>query len=106
LGKVTKSFTVLARQVECPVILVSQVNRGVETSSEKRPTLASLRDSGEIEQDADIVMMLYREWMYNKNADPHLAELIIAKQRDGPTGTVKLYWNDTAVRFDNLSTQY
>jgi replicative DNA helicase len=106
LGKVTKSFTVLARQIECPVILVSQVNRGVETSSEKRPTLASLRDSGEIEQDADIVMMLYREWMYNKNADPHLAELIIAKQRDGPTGTVKLYWNDTAVRFDNLSTQY
>jgi replicative DNA helicase len=63
-------------------------------------------NSGEIEQDADIVMMLYREWMYNKNADPHLAELIIAKQRDGPTGTVKLYWHDTAVRFDNLSTQY
>jgi len=106
LGKVTKTFASLARQLDCPVILVSQLSRKVEDRSEKIPTMADLRDSGEIEADADVIMLLYRKHQYDKEADPNEAQVIIAKQRDGPTDIVPLHWDSTRLRFSCYDTRY
>jgi replicative DNA helicase len=106
LGAVTKRFASLARQLDCPVVLVSQLSRKTESRSESRPAMADLRDSGEIEQDADVIMLLYREHYYNKSADPNKAEVIIAKQRNGPTDTVPLHWDATRLRFSTYENRY
>lgn len=106
LGKVTKNFATLSRQLDCPVILVSQLNRQSENRSGSRPTMADLRDSGEIENDADVIMLLYREHYHNKEADPHKTELIVAKQRNGATDTVPLHWDSNHLRFSCVEVRY
>ena len=89
-----------------PVILISQLSRGTESRSDKRPMLSDLRDSGSIEQDADIVLFMYRESYYNKNTEPHLCECIVAKNRQGSTGTVQLQWEGQFTKFSTLERRY
>ena len=104
LGRITRACKKIARSLNTPVILLSQLNRAVESKAEKRPSLSDLRGSGSIEQDADLVVMLYREEYYNPDTtDRGIAEIIIAKQRNGPTGTIKLLFEPQFTRFRNLA---
>ena len=103
VAAMTRGFKQLAKELDVPVVVLSQLNRDLERRGEKRPTLADLRDSGAIEQDADLVLFLYRDEVYNPNTqDVGIAEVQIAKQRNGPTGTVRLRWSKEMTRFDNL----
>ena len=88
-------------ELEVPVIALAQLNRGVELREDKRPRLADLRESGAIEQDADIVMFLHRPDAYNPEDRPGLAEIVVAKHRSGPTGIVNLQWRRESMRFDD-----
>lgn len=91
IASITKELKQLARQYEVPIILLSQLSRGVEQRMDKRPKMSDLRDSGSIEQDADLIMLLYRDEYYNKeNSDNKIIEIDIAKHRNGPVGTIKL----------------
>lgn len=91
LSEICRTLKVTAKDLQVPIIALAQLNRGVETRNDKRPMLADLRDSGSLEQEADMVAFLYREGYYNKETpDPELTEFIIAKHRNGPTGTVRL----------------
>ena len=98
----------LARELDIPVVCMSQLNRASETRENHRPQLNDLRESGDLEQDADVVILLHREDVYRKQADPkyqatNVAELIIAKQRNGPTGTVRLMWHGETMTFKSYS---
>lgn len=104
LSRITRSLKTLARELKAPVIALSQLSRGVEQRTNKRPMLSDLRESGSIEQDADLVLMLYRDAYYNPDTpDRDLAELIITKHRNGPTGTVKLIFNAELTEFRNMA---
>ncbi len=103
ISDITRSLKILARELDVPIIVLSQLSRGPEQrKDDHRPMISDLRESGAIEQDADIVMLLYREQVYNEEAD-NTAEVIIAKHRNGPTGTVKLYWMGEYTKFKNLA---
>jgi replicative DNA helicase len=106
LSKITRQLKGLARELSVPVIALSQLSRGVEARTNKRPMLSDLRESGSIEQDADLVIMLYRDEYYSPDTpDRGIAEVIVAKHRNGPTGTVKLLFDPQFTRFKNLAGQ-
>ena len=100
ISVISRNLKLLARELDCPVVVLSQLSRNPETRTDHRPMLSDLRDSGSIEQDADIVLFLYRDEYYNEDTDaPGECEVIIAKQRSGPTGTVKVAWLDKITKF-------
>ena len=120
---ITQGLKALAKELSVPIIALSQLSRQVENREDKRPQLSDLRESGSIEQDADVVMFVYREAYYKSRAEPregtpehltwqdemdqlrHVAEVVIGKQRHGPIGTVKLHFNEDLTKFGNLARE-
>ena len=107
ISEISRSLKILAKELNIPVIALSQLSRGAEKRDDKRPMLSDLRESGAIEQDADIVVFLYRDDYYNEDSeDKNVAEVILAKHRGGSTGTVRLAWMPSYTKFANLERRY
>ncbi|OYW41745.1 replicative DNA helicase, partial [Candidatus Saccharibacteria bacterium 32-45-3] len=107
VSEISRGLKLIARELNVPVIALSQLSRSVENRSPQIPQLADLRESGSIEQDADIVMFIYREDYYNPETDrQHVTDLIIAKHRNGPVGRVELFFHPERLRFMSLDKKY
>lgn len=107
ISEISRSLKALAREMDCPVVALSQLSRAPEARADHRPILSDLRESGAIEQDADVVMFLYRDEYYNPDTEEkNIGEVSIAKQRNGPTGVIKLVWLGQYTRFVNLERNY
>ena len=104
ISEISRSLKSLARELNVPVIALSQLSRAVEMRAEKKPMLSDLRESGSLEQDADIVIFLYREDYYNSNTEnQNITDVIIAKHRNGPVKTIQLYFDKAHIKFENLA---
>jgi replicative DNA helicase len=103
ISEITRNLKIMAKELDVPIILLSQLSRSPDTRADHRPVLSDLRESGSIEQDADIVLFLYRDAYYNKDSEEsNIAECIIAKNRHGETNTIKLGWNGQFTQFSTL----
>ena len=104
MSQISRSLKMLARDLDVPILALSQLSRAVEQRTDKRPLLSDLRESGSIEQDADVVMFVYRDEYYNEETDQQgLAEIILAKHRNGPTGTERLSFLKRYAKFADLA---
>ena len=100
ISDISRSIKALARELNIPILVCSQLNRDVENRSNRRPQLSDLRESGAIEQDADVVLLMVRQEYYDENVKPGIADIIVAKQRNGPTGNVELTFLSECMRFE------